>query len=226
MSAVVALLRIGDKYIIPDLRKEAVNRICISYPSTLDEAEEIWDEPSVYNGIKDSSLLHNLFTAANAFHEGRVYSALPLIFLKCATQSLVSLVSAHSGDDPDLPAVRLHPDVLSTVMQGKEVMMRSYITTQYPWLRDVYRYGFLCSSAAACRTARARAAQRILAEVQQEWHEFREIYWTDDWVCGMCSTCEADAKKSFMQGAYRFWDSIPEAFGLGSWEEVIARIEY
>jgi hypothetical protein len=225
MSAVVALLRIGDKYMIPVLRKEAVNRICLSYPSTLDEADEIWDQASVHNGIKNSSSVHTLFHVANSIYEGGVDSALPLIFLKCAMESLVSLVSPHVADDGDSSAVCLLPDVLSIVMWGRERMMQSYISLLYPWLQEDYNHGLHCSSPAACRIARGKAAQRILAKAQPEWYEFRELYWTEDWVFGMCDSCKSIAKDDFIQGARKFWNSIPEAFGLISWGEVKAQMD-
>jgi hypothetical protein len=83
---VVALWRIGDKYMIPHLREEALNRIRNTYPSVLDDWDTInvdWDKP-IPNGIDGNALfdLSDLWSLAQVSHQGHLFSALPAIYLE------------------------------------------------------------------------------------------------------------------------------------------------
>jgi hypothetical protein len=58
-----------------------------------------------------------------------------------------------------------------------------------------------------------------------DWYDFGEDNWEDNWVSGMCSACGKEAKMSFLSGSNAMWDDLPEAFGLGTWEQLKQKME-
>jgi hypothetical protein len=127
VEAVVALLRIGDKYIIPELRKEAVSRICTPYSSKLDEYTTTRKKAGIH-GMKSITTMNDLVYLTIAAYECRVYSALPALYLECSMEACADLVSGfrHGSRIWKLPA-----DVAFAIMRGKESLMQDHVKRLY-----------------------------------------------------------------------------------------------
>jgi hypothetical protein len=219
---VLALLRIGTKYMILDLQKEAVSRICSMFPNRLDDWTNIQrdDEPIPMGLVREELYsAHTLWRLAYAAYQGHVSSALPAIFLECASFSYVELMKGLSlGVGPDTPTPLLM-DIMATIVTGKEKLTLSYKEMLFSLFTVSYRAPADCSRSKKCSMTRTLEAQRRFAG-EVDLRRFGEGLWRNvTFVEDLCLACKADAQKRLIEGSSRYWDYIPKAFGLDSWSE-------
>jgi hypothetical protein len=220
---VLALLRIGTKYMISDLQKEAVSRICRMFPNRLDDWTNIQrdDEPIPMGLVREELYsAQTLWRLAYAASQGHVSSALPAIFLECASFSYVELIKGLSLDvGPDTPTPLLM-DMLATIITGKEKLTLAYKEMLFSLFTVSYRGPIDCSLPEKCSMSRTLEAQRRFAD-EVDLQRFGEGLWKNvTFVDNLCPACRGDALNRLVEGSSRYWDYIPKAFGLGSWSEL------
>jgi hypothetical protein len=219
IDEVAALLRIGNKYEISDLREEAVNRICITFPSTLDDwacLDRDSEEPIPY-GLDYPPCVGSelLWAVAHIAYDGGVWLALPSILLECASLEYGVLVDELTRRKP------LLTEVITKAIMGKEKLTRAYWLHILPWLGKDYKTPG-CPRPRSCGMARALETQRRSAE-GADLLAFSEEVWDGAFVQGFCNVCGEGARTSFVEGSEEYWDYLPKAFGLGSWSELKKR---
>jgi hypothetical protein len=220
---VAALWRIGNKYMIADLREEAVGRICKTFPTTLEGWVRIHrniKEP-ISNGLDSSTFceMSHLWSLARVLHEAHLYSALPAIYLEFSYPDLAEMVDASFIDF----AEPLSKIVLKAIIGGKEELIRSHGDMVFSWLCKHYIPSPSCNRPDECQLARLVLAQdRFTASVDLQ--EFGEAEWRDSFTKDLCNVCKADAKQAYDDGSSEYWDHIPVAFGLGTWTELKKRM--
>jgi hypothetical protein len=212
-QVVGALWRIGDKYMIEDLREEAMSRIRKTYASTRDDWDKFHrnkNEPTS-NGIESNVGLSDLCNLALIARQGRIDKALPAIYLACAYYSYNTLQKALY---PDLPG-SLPNDVVRGVIGGKERLSWRHREMVFSWLSKEYAHPPGCKQPNACRLARLVVAQdHFMADV--DIHEFGQAKWQNKFTKDFCNVCKADARRAYNEGSSKYWNFVPQAF-LGSW---------
>jgi hypothetical protein len=221
---VLALWRIGNKYMITDLREEAVSRICNTYPTTLDEWVRIHrsDDEPIPHGLDGDALvtMADLWSLAQVSHEGHLYSALPAIYLEFADFDSAALLGASCIDF----TTPLSKNLLKAVIGGRENLILSQRDMIFSWLGKKYVSPAGCKRSDKCRLARLEVAQdRFVAGVDVQL--FGQTKWQDSFMKDLCIVCKADAQRAYNEGSSKYWDHIPVAFGLGTWAELKERME-
>jgi hypothetical protein len=81
-----------------------------------------------------------------------------------------------------------------------------------------------CDGSNDCEYYMGKRAQEMFTN-RPHWYNFGEDHWDTNWVFEMCSGCKNDAKMSFLSGSNAMWEGLPEAFGLGTWEQLKQQME-
>jgi hypothetical protein len=223
---VVALWRIGDKYMIPHLREEALNRIRNTYPSVLDDWDTInvdWDKP-IPNGIDGNALfdLSDLWSLAQVSHQGHLFSALPAIYLEMVRWATRTILNEHYSCNH--LTMNMPKTFLEDILSGKEFLARVHRRTVFSWLGKGYGLPAGCEKPHACRLARLAAAQD-LSMCDADIHTFGDAMSQSRLMRDFCGMCKSDAKRAYSEGSLKYWNCVPKAFGLGTWTELNERTE-
>jgi hypothetical protein len=209
---------------ITDLREEAANRICKTYPTTLDGWERIHRDPEepIPNGLDSDALdtMIDLWNLARVSYEGHLYSVLPAIYLECAMFDVTLLLDVTSGDLTEPLSI----DLVKAIVSGKEKLTRLHRDMVFSWLCTSYISPTNCKRPDECRLARLVLAQnRFMVDV--DLHLFGQARWYDALTKGLCNICKAGAKRAYDEGSSKYWEHLPVAFGLGNWTKLKERME-
>jgi hypothetical protein len=223
VGEVLALWRIGHKYMVTDLREEAVSRIFKTYPTTLNDWDKIHydEEEPISNGLDSDALgvLADLWRLARVSHEGHLYSALPAIYLECACFDTGGLLGASWIDFTE----PLSKDIVKVVITGKEELKRFNRDMVFSWFGKKHVAPVGCKRFDGCRLARLLLAQDHFT-VDTDVQLFGQARWRDSFTKDLCNVCKVEAKRAYDEGSSKYWDNVPVAFGLGSWTELKERM--
>lgn len=209
LSMVRAFLRLGRKYGIDHLQAEALTRLSIDYPCTLQGYDEC------IKGHKTIDLEGNThFAIVDLARENDIPSILPMAFYLCCEEA--------QGIDPKSRIV--HPADNLDAFLPTEDMITCYLgQKRLLGLQMIETFGWLDvrSPAESAHTRCTIAKKEIFYAMSYPLTPFCPLCpWTPNWIRAMCSDCAIKAQQRHIHGRAEIWDQLPVVFGLPSWEQL------
>ncbi|KZP23502.1 hypothetical protein FIBSPDRAFT_930555 [Athelia psychrophila] len=217
IEIVAAFLRLGKKYDIEVLRVEALERIFTEVPTTLDEM--------LYNGIKPTRLIAEgeaiCYPYTNSFpwpailnlaREHDLQSVIPLALYECCC--LFDEASLYSYEEMAKLNISANDQVV--IAAAAKCMVELQNETTFSWTGAQSEMLGLCPTPELC-------ARDVLHILRQEFLVGVHIRGTEPWKYSssrFCEHCRINGEIEQSRGRQKFWDSLPELFGLNNWREV------
>ncbi|KAJ7060875.1 hypothetical protein C8F01DRAFT_1141150 [Mycena amicta] len=203
---VAAMLRLGTKYEMASVQKNAFSRFH-QFPTTFDEWNELGDD--VFAFRKQPGLRLSLLNLAC---ECKVRTAIPALSLICLDWfSLESIL-----DDSAARQYRVSPSIkmmlalaVDRINTSQSRILLSYATPPACADQDTCAKEWHWILTFLLETVQARG---FLYWVQGEW----DPSWSD----GFCDQCDETIQKKFREDLEKLWEDLPSFLGLPAWSEL------
>ncbi|KAF9034384.1 hypothetical protein BJ165DRAFT_1534192 [Panaeolus papilionaceus] len=204
-----SFLRLGNKYDVPHLRDNALDRIQKEYPSGY---RGLTASVGVYLEGSDSWD----FDVVTLAHEESVFSALR-VALFFITISYETVIFEGVDCDDGTKAVLLTA-MVNACLEGRDKMAKALSKISFAWLvNDPVQAK--CTSVKECTAFFRLLRDRIFFPVPDV--AFCLIHpWTKISTNVVCKHCERYSKKAHEGGEKGVLEKFPSMFGFGTWEDV------
>ncbi|KAJ6456117.1 hypothetical protein C8R45DRAFT_914190 [Mycena sanguinolenta] len=214
LPVVDALIRLGRKYDCKYFFDSAVARLTAEFPPTIEEFDTIQNDNTAgsIEWKADFSLFDIIAVASN----NNILSALPSAYYRAARQSLEKLfdgIERADGTRASLASVDLRRCAL-----GQQTLLHKQLQAGYTlgWTR---KWEFDdCIKLTACRNLRENISSFYLDEKVAAMGALLSSTNFRKW--NFCSACAQHITDSMVTGRKKFWDELPEIFGLSAWSEL------
>ena len=205
----LANLRLGHKYDIPDLRDRALSHLATAYPSTL----QAWDNRSKTRTFPPVMKFDLEFLLLQAALKADACWLMPVMFYSCCSypmrEILYSVEWIGAGD-----------------LLEKHKCMLGYVD-QFAATSRVLR--FLVQSPSVRCTVQLKCYEGRLAwfDMVDTWKTSipLDIWDESDWKRfgkDVCSVCLDQSRSTHRKARQAVWDNLPRTYGLPAWEDLEA----
>ncbi|KAF5340603.1 hypothetical protein D9611_007346 [Ephemerocybe angulata] len=218
---VSAMIRMGLSYRIPQLYEEALERLTMELPTTLEEYDQ---RNGVWTSIIEEKGL--VIKIVNLAHECGIHTILPAAYFRCLSNMDALLYGELLGDEPDSP--RSEAACLTAVracVAGREPLYSAFNRT-FAWAREVGQ-SWSCDDEEQCLYATRpwlcnvlwnpvpKIERVLLNRKHLTSKEFLLLTCTD-----LCEKCSKEAQEKFEVERPVTWKELPGYFGLPKWEDL------
>lgn len=210
-----SFLRMGSKYDIEVLRKEALERLFYENPSTLEELDNI--EPWSFIAESHTATLD----IASLAREQGLHSILPIALYWCCCNHMPKelLVGLQRADGT---IAAMPPDNLTACLAASVSLSHAQSQTTLAWMNQPQPYYPSCKSPIQCAGIRNQAIREVYVPYLsvvglKTWDSFLEWMDLQD---NLCKPCTKIAEKIHEEGRAKFWDGLPRVFDLPGWDEL------
>ncbi|KZP32777.1 hypothetical protein FIBSPDRAFT_721844, partial [Athelia psychrophila] len=217
IAVVEAFLRIGRKYEIDHIRKQAVQRLAVTFPSDLKKCREIFSgRTAAPIQPHDGDSL----AVVNILQENDLLLHLPISLFKCILldhHDLLPIITpAHGTQQPILS----YTDI--------QLCHKAHIKLMYFQATVVFSWVQPWEARPACGISACRTQCESL---HREWFGSTEFSfngpmvsslgdWRDAWGNGLCEECDIHARQKFAEGQEKVFEMLPSMFDLPGWDEL------
>jgi hypothetical protein len=210
LSLISSFLRLGRKYGIDQLHAEAVAKLSVDFPSTLQGYDKCmktaWPQAVDLKGC-------SLFTVIDLARENDVQSILPcVLYVLCQF--------AHHNSTPFVDSVSrviLAADDIKACVKAHSELLRLQLTKTFGRL-DV-------------KPSPSNPCTHLLCAMTKKAVFYTYYYlsaplcpfalWNSRWGNGLCSDCIIKSRQLREQGRAAIWGQLPALFGLPGWDELL-----
>ncbi|KZP26080.1 hypothetical protein FIBSPDRAFT_1041132 [Athelia psychrophila] len=217
IAVLEAFLRLGRKYEIDHIRKQAVQRLAVAFPSDLNKYRDIFashpprpiqhsvqDYLALVNVLRANDLLVHLPTLLFLLILADHYDHVPIITPAPETQqSMLSCTDIQLCHKAHIKLMHLHATVVFSWVQ--------------PWEARHAR------STDACSMQHARLHQAWFRSAGRDFNgPMISTFgaWKDGWDNGFCEECSTHARQKFAEGQEQVFEMLPAMFNLPGWAEL------
>ncbi|KAF8197666.1 hypothetical protein K438DRAFT_1584955 [Mycena galopus ATCC 62051] len=205
-DAVAGIIRLSKKYEVDSLHKRALVHFASGFPPTAAEyppESPSWD--------MESQDIH----AASLARELSLDWALPVALYR---------VCANASIDQILNGVHFDNERLELGSADKLLCLEQCIHLRGSASAQMVDFLWEPEKIEGCQSKRCRNERMGQRKVAEGWRNnlLPLGLWVDsDWDdCQVCSTCLTAMKKAHKTSLGKFWDGLPQRFGLGGWDEL------
>ncbi|KAF7972135.1 hypothetical protein HWV62_18866 [Athelia sp. TMB] len=224
LTILAAFLRIGRKYEIDHIRKKAIQRLAVAFPTELGKCRDTFRQ----GYAKSISLRHtagDLLLLINIIRENELLVHLPMAFLKCITRDL------KDPKDPAhmslfFPSLGIQQPILAykdieLCVKASRTILRLQITDLFSWTQTFYVHG--CGSN-VCAERRRQLALPLFNPNPNAEHLFYTFNnWNSSWSTRFCQECDTYNRKKFAEAQQKLFDMLPSMFQLPEWDDLRAK---
>ncbi|KAF5336316.1 hypothetical protein D9611_006479 [Ephemerocybe angulata] len=224
LDAVAAMLRMGDKYMIPYLQHRGRSALVKEFPSKLEEFRKTMFAPGIDctagSGISDLNLDQepgNILKIIRLALRHNLERILPAVLGVPAFKG-VKYILRMGNTDPLSPFARGWEGVC---LLGRENLFDAY-DWQFRWVMGL-GVRDSCSSKEQCAEASIRLTHRLwrpkpdVRRMYQSWQSFKAEGTIGNAVGRLCPACMQWANDSFDEAGNAFWSQFPAYFGREPW---------
>ncbi|KLO07724.1 hypothetical protein SCHPADRAFT_1001431 [Schizopora paradoxa] len=211
LPTILSLLRMSTKYDFSRIRSEVTSHLERAYPRELDAMGERNFEDLFLN-YDDLSSDYDLQLLVVA-EQCNLKSILPVLYLDCVTSPMDTILQASRD-------LRLKNHQIEKLLRGHERMVR------YAHEYGIIQFAPQQYCTMSCTKARGELLQNYVI-VPQEYPVQalleEEVPNDDDDARlrkAICKTCAKTISASLKEFRLQVWNSIPDLFDLGTWEDV------
>lgn len=208
---VAAFLRLGKKYEIDSLRKEAEHRLAAHFPSSLKD----WDRRS--SAISPSLIQYYRgleFDVVNLARDQNCLSILPAALYACSLFSMREIlrgISIGSGK-----VVSLSSYDRDVCLLGRDRLISEQQGRTFRWLGTEDE---LCVEEIGCGSGKVAIGIPVLTCVAL-------MPWESDWESFLCRTCAHGSRRIHDINRDLVWSELPSYFELPPWAELLEQSWY
>jgi hypothetical protein len=224
------------KYDCKHLRRDALNRLTVEYPSALKDWDATQDS---YTRISGDTALP--IDVVNTAAENSFNRVLPAAFLACIeTFSLVSIQSCLPCIHVEMKLVQeqilvgvarndgttatLSPDLQKICIIGVERFNEAMVEHTFKWLTEPLAPTYKCSSDTICAAFRALLLCSFFHPRPQtngglmawsRWASHQKAI-----VSRLCQKCQTAGELAHEEAREEMWEQLPSFFGFSEWDEL------
>ncbi|KAF7328534.1 BTB domain-containing protein [Mycena venus] len=207
---VTGIIRLSKKYEVDSLYKRALVHFASAFPMTVADYPicPSWDPTDEY------------IRALTFARELELDWALPTaLYRVCAYTAIEDILNGIRVDNRWL---ELDPQDKLVCLQQSVELRGSASASILDFLWDPEKIEGCRNYNSTCKDERLR-----LRKLAEDWRtkNLPLVLWTDEeWsLCNACSTCLNVMKATHQASLEKFWDSLPQRFGLGTWDDLRER---
>ncbi|KAJ7718952.1 hypothetical protein DFH07DRAFT_761337 [Mycena maculata] len=199
-DTIAGCLRLSHKYGVEYLRHRALVHLSSAYPTTLSAADE--------GPVMGAARLDHVQDVIQLAREVEAPWILPIAFYR---------LSASFS--------QLTKEVLHGTIYTQEAFLSGHNSHIQHAATEILRFLFNPLDVADCRSPTECTKARVAA-VSEMWKDISQapsILWkVNDWAIldGVCPACLSILKETRQTACQAFWDKLPGAYGLPSWDEL------
>lgn len=223
-----AFLRLGRKYEIDHLRKQALKRLAVDFPTDLDTCTDVMlkikgvkvrtSSPRSWPTSIDVKLSEGgLLTLINILRDNDLGVFLPflfavVVFFDIRRNLSVLQRSPYNGE----PILSL--DDIDLVVRASRKIAHLPSTGALSWTEPSEQYA-LCEND-RCDEARGKIALHWYKHDVPIFPLFREwsVRWTQNTL--LCDPCKVQGRIIYREAQEKIWEMLPNMFALPGWEEL------
>lgn len=207
-TTLCACLRLGHKYQFNALVFEALKRLQLYFPITLNEMDTIPQKAAI-----ELDRPADFFDLANILKEMQCYPLLPMALLRCVSGSDVFSTIAVGAPRRDGTWSVLSRENLLVCIPAWRSLFQELFERSRRW-RDLVDPN--CTGNSTCRQQVALFAEDSLEDMVELRTLFRP--WHADWEDHMCIGCVESWKARFNLARRDSFSTLPCHFGLSGWD--------
>ncbi|KAJ7617599.1 hypothetical protein DFH06DRAFT_1061983 [Mycena polygramma] len=204
LDAVLGILRLAHKYDVPYLYLRALKRLSIQ--NGVQSVDEYVGRDHDYIDLGAGGYFFSCTKLIQALTEVGALWLLPVAYYDMCSMSQALLLRNASGHET---IVLKCLATQATIRQGTAALNRFLTAPSNP----------SCTNYRACDFFRRAVLDQYLSEVQdgEDLHPLKA--WDDDWS-SFCTHCADSARVLHRETLQKFWDDLPNIFGLPPWPEL------
>jgi hypothetical protein len=208
ISVLSAFLRLGKKYVIRQLFKEAERRL--SFDSPLAQASSISAAGNVILFPRVSGVDPFNFMVMNLASEvGLLSTAVIAALYCCVACPALSIADGYDFDN---------------IQCALSASNKRYCFLVQRYLAEVEKKLFQCltSPSPACkyRSSPQSPCNSGFLTILRTIQLYPFTIWMDAWDGGLCVTCRTELRRKHEEARTMLWNNLPVDLGLGSWENI------
>jgi hypothetical protein len=211
---VSAFLRLGKKYDLKQLYREAFTRLHHDFPSKL----EAWDANALYDRISFQAGLE--FDTINLLREVDIPLFLPSAFVFVCQDvdfDVHEILGGIRRDDSSLALLSMEDSAI--LLRGRQTLMDRQAESTFIWLDDEAAGDIFpdCAQPPKCAAAREKIFYSL-------WHPLPLCIaladWDVRWEARLCKECIRQSKIKHHDGRQQIWKELPSIFGFPEWQQL------
>ncbi|KZP26088.1 hypothetical protein FIBSPDRAFT_733103, partial [Athelia psychrophila] len=217
IAVVEAFLRIGRKYEIDHIRKQAVQRLAVTFPSDLKKCREIFSGRTTIPIQPDDG---DSLAMVNILRENDLLVHLPISLFVCILADHYNIFPITAPVHGSQQSILTHTDI-QLCHKAHLKLMHLQATVAFSWVQP-------WQARSACITSTC-IKQRKISHLQ--WFGSTESSfngpmislfndWEDQWSNGLCEECSIRARWKFAEGQQKVFEMLPSMFDLPGWDEL------
>jgi hypothetical protein len=204
-DAVIAILRLSNKYDIHPFRQKSIQELKKVFPCTLHDYDSIYPNDT-YTTLSWSHIVKSIYLARAC----NTLELLPFIFYILGQVSMNVLFRSHAI----LPRTEMEICLL-----GREKLQEMRETVAFSYLIDP-KSSQHCLNPTICEQQRLLSLNALISE---RFHAgTRALMKADLETLEMifCRPCAEEKLSIHLAAREKLWNDLPSYFGLGTWEEL------
>ncbi|KAF7359030.1 BTB domain-containing protein [Mycena sanguinolenta] len=230
LCTILGCLRLSHKYEVDHLRRRALIHLSSVYRTKLSKAEVVFRNESKERlpsktrswkwTVQDPRSGTAILLVIQVAREVNAPWILPHAFYDLATCYYPHCELARDAHIDDI-ALYLSPPDQRSFAHGHCQQVISSAANILRFLSHPLKIDG-CTSLYECLSLRVLATERNRQNLQINAAMPLELWGSDQWkwLDGLCRSCLVVLKKTHADAREAFWDSLPELYGLPSWEEL------
>jgi hypothetical protein len=211
---VVAFLRLGTKYNIHDLRKDAIERLEYEFPSSLAHMDD--RQFDMINLHEEG--IYGYVDAVNLARETNLLNILPVALWECINFAggLDMILAGHERQDGSITRLSGEDQRICLSAWGRIVWLQN--NTNYSWGSREFSG---CENHLECAYRRLWLMADLGVRSAEPGCHSLFCQWDTTWEEHMCIPCAKQAKISHNVGRNYAWDRLPVMFDLPEWDQLV-----
>jgi hypothetical protein len=207
---VAAFLRLGNKYEINQLRKNAISVLSREYPTTLEGLDATQDDD--WDEAIDPCYV---FDIINLARETNTLSLLPAAFYAaCDCFDIDEVLDGTEGDNGE--KISLSYNDQKTILRGWHTLIHRQFPETFGWMNDLNTD---CHTRKKCLKAREKIVQIEFDHSKPDCKALN--VWESDWEDDMCESCNVACKLAHNRARADIWAQLPAIFALPDWTTLL-----
>jgi hypothetical protein len=211
---VAAFLRLGSKYDIVQLRRDAMKLLSAHFPSTLERYDEFKAKGCIPTVDWEGTLW---FDVINLARETNTFSILPAAFLMvCNSFDIDEILDGIERED-GVSLLSIHDQ--KVILRGWHKLIQIQFEETFQWMTLKSRNACFVN----CRKC-SKARRDILdQEFDRSTPSCRALdAWDSSWEMDeTCESCDGVCKGKHDLGRAKIWDKLPSIFDLPPWDKLL-----
>ncbi|KDR85999.1 hypothetical protein GALMADRAFT_109535 [Galerina marginata CBS 339.88] len=211
-SLLSAMLRLGKKYQFETLQAQALERIRLELPSSLED----WDKKFSSGASHPVISSDREVDLVNVLLELGITSLLPVAFFLCILSlHPIDILRGLTRDDGKTS--RFSTETIASLMLARDDISEAIVDHEYQWAKAPSAVPTArCSNKYVCESLRSKVFQTLCPGPNPA----RALRNPRKFIGGYCEICGDEVRRVHLAGRQHIWDNLPSYFELPDWKDL------